>query len=122
MFGLVKWERRALEATYEDRVEVWRGLAGDVEGSAVTAVELRKVCEGRGAICMAAPRAAWQEAFYNRIEYECRLLAPPELDIRRGDILRVWRLGVSLCEYEPVGDAAMYPTHQALALRVRERA
>ena len=119
-------QRKALEATYEDWLEVWR--PEEVKQGSITRFVSRQVGGSACGISQNGGGPADQTSSFNLVEYGAKLFAPPEIEIRRGDTLRVVRFGNAgeestiVFAFEPTGDTAVYPTHQEIFVKVREKA
>lgn len=122
LFGNVALERKLLEGTYEDTVRVLR--PDDETVGNITGTVLKEAGGGICALSQSGNRAASQTDSFNRLEYEAVVFAPPELDVRPGDVLEVTRFGRTdpasqlVYTYEPAGRPAHYPTHQEIPLKV----
>lgn len=114
-----KAQRQALEATYEDWLEVWR--PEPYKEGAITKTRPVQVAGSACALSLAGGGAGEQTSSFNLVEYGAKLFAPPEIDIKAGDSLQVVRCGKRYA-FEPVGEPAPYPTHQEVFLKVREKA
>lgn len=125
-FGRPSAERQAIESTYEDTLEVWRpaeqtsnNITSDKQEKAVGNV----ICAYSGGGGMGN-----QTDSFNLVEYAPKIFAPPELTVLRGDIIKLKRFGRTdpnatiVLEFEPLGDAALFATHQEILVKVRDRA
>ncbi|MFV0351224.1 MAG: hypothetical protein ACK5JF_02785 [Oscillospiraceae bacterium] len=125
-FGRPSIERQAIEATYEDTLEVWR--PADKTSNNITSTKSEKVAEN--VICAYSGGGGMgnQTDSFNLVEYAPKIFAPPELTVLRGDVIKLKRFGridpnaTTVLQFEPLGDAALFPTHQEIFVKVRDRA
>lgn len=126
IFGNAAAERKALEDTYEDTLDVLR--PEDTKDGSITRTALATVSEG--SICaLSHPGGGGNQTdTFNLLDYDGKVFAPPEVDVRPGDVLHVTRFGrvdkaaQTVFVFEPVGQPAPYPTHQEIMVKVRDKA
>lgn len=125
-FGRVNAERAALEATYEDALTIHRPQ--DEADGVLDKVEWKPAGSGLCALSRSGGNPGSQTDAFNLIEYDAVIITVPELEFREGDRVEVVRFGrydpASALQYafEPVGAPAVYPTHQEVAVKVRDKA
>lgn len=118
--------RKALEATYKDWLEIWRPV--ESKEKSITRLENKLVGGSICALSQSGGGPGNQTTSFNLVEYGAKLFVPPEVEIRKGDVLQVARFGKEtalqhpLLAFEPVGESAKYQTHQEVFVAVREKA
>ena len=120
-FGISDAERAALEQTYEDTAEIRRiqtVTVGAIDKAVPSAVYSGIRCALSRT--QAGDRSRQTEAQQD-VDYDCVLFAAPELTVRPGDEVTVFRFGVKET-FEAVGRPARYATHQEIFLKGRELA
>lgn len=113
MFGNVKAERDAIEATYTDICDVVRNVEREVD----FVNEHREETVYKNVPCALVMGKSPTEstdtaAFFN---YTAKVFMPPEIEILAGDKIIVTRYGRK-AEYTNAGRAAVYAAHQEVAV------
>lgn len=125
-FGNIPLERAALECTYEDTLELLRPT--DITQNNITHKVPVAAGESICALSQGGGGPATQTDTFALVEYDAKIYAPPELDVQEGDAIRLVRFGrqnpasPQIFYFEPVGRPALYPTHQEIPVKVREKA
>lgn len=112
--------RRAVEQLYEDRAIIKRYVEERTEWGETRLIE--KEVE-RDIPCRISQRALGvnrQTETVNEIAYETKLLLPPDIEVRQGDIIEVTRRGVT--RKYTAGEPFLYPTHQEVSIQRRDEA
>ena len=130
MIGNPGVERKIIEVTYEDTCSVSR-FTSVLEGSITKSVPEEVA---RGVICaisqtgLSSIATTVQTESENKVEYSIKLFCPPDIKILPGDAIEVQRFGRlpnlpnKAYFFESAGEALIYPTHQEIMLKRRERA
>lgn len=118
-FGVAAAERAAIEATYEDRAEVYR-TENRTEGSITRKTQKRIYDSLPCGLSYSGPGDGKQTRAQNQVEYDAVVFLAPEPEIAPGDRIRLVRLGRIPLAFSVVGRPAVYATHQEV--KVREEA
>ena len=113
MFGNIKAERAAVEATYTDICDVIRNIEREVDF--VNEHEEKTVHKNVPCALVMGKNpieSTDTAAFFN---YTAKVFMPPEIEISAGDKISVTRYGRRV-EYINAGRAAVYATHQEVAV------
>lgn len=126
-FGQAAAERAAIEATYEDTMDLFR--PGNQKIGSITKTVLVEV--GVNIICaysQSGGGGGTQTDTMNRLEYDATVFASPELVVLPGDTIKLRRFGridpgsTVILDFEPVGEPPKYATHQEILVKVRKKA
>lgn len=113
MFGNVKAERAAVEATYTDICDIVRNVEKEVNyiNKHIDEVVYKNIpC---AMVMGKSPTESTDTAaFFN---YTAIVFMPPEIEVFAGDKIIVTRYGRTV-EYTNAGRAALYATHQEVAV------
>ena len=113
MFGNVKAERSAIEATYTDTCDIVRNVEKEID-YVNRHVDERVYKNIPCALVMgkSPTESTDTAAFFN---YTAKVFMPPEIEVLAGDKIIVTRYERTV-EYTNAGRAAVYATHQEVAV------
>jgi len=113
MFGNVKAERAAVEATYTDTCDIVRNVEKEVDCVNRHIEEIVYKNISCALVMGKSPvESTDTAAFFN---YTAKVFMPPEIEVLAGDKIIVTRYGRKI-EYFNAGRAAVYATHQEVAV------
>ena len=113
MFGNVKDERAAVEMTYTDNCDIVRDTEKEIDCITIHVDEAVYKDVSCALVMGKSPvESTDTAAFFN---YAAKVFMPPEIEIMAGDKIIVTRYGRTI-EYTNAGRAAVYATHQEIAV------
>jgi len=113
MFGNVKAERAAIEATYTDTCDIVGNIEKEVDFINRHIDEAFYKNIPCALVMGKSPTESTDTAaFFN---YTAKVFMPPEIEVSEGDKIIVTRYGRTV-EYTNAGRAAVYATHQEIAV------
>jgi len=126
-FGNPVAERAAIERTYEDTCTIVRMIpvtVNNISKSQETIIVANALC----ALSQKSLKPTNQTDAQNEIEYDIKLFIAPDTPIEAGDMITVKRFGRDnpasniVITFESASRPMIYPTHQEVMLKERDRA